>query len=366
MDGADKYKDLVRHFPGGAVYVFDRDLRYTAAGGESLLAVGLDPAAIEGKTLHEVWGPEQSRVSEPICRAALAGKSTTVEEPFQDKVYLISTFPYRNQKREIIGGVVVAQDITERRETETLGIEKRRDLELKDRALDACDSGIIIVDAIAADHPIVYANSGFLTMTGYSLEEVLGRNCRFLQGTDRDQPSLETLRQAVRREESVSVVLRNYRKDGSLFWNELSISPVQSHNRITHFIGVQQDISERVFAEEERRKLAESLARGRKLEALGQLAGGMAHEFNNLLAGLQNYTDLALLEEDLPPRVADYLGHIARVGMRGGAIAKQLLTFARGGRSESNPLHLTKLVRGLSEHLHLTFPPENCRLYAKT
>src|SRR5215210_2150133 len=122
---------------------------------------------------------------------------------------------------------------------------------LLDRAVAASANGIVITDPKAPDNPIVYVNPAFERISGYGAEEVLGRNCRFLQGDERDQPALDDLRAAVREERECRVVLRNYRKDGALFWNELYVSPVHDDGgRLTNFVGVQNDITERLRFEE--------------------------------------------------------------------------------------------------------------------
>jgi len=116
---------------------------------------------------------------------------------------------------------------------------------LKNRALEAAAEGITIADARLPDNPLIYANPGFSRLTGYSVEESIGRNCRFLQGRDREQPELDRLRRALREKQACTVLLRNYRKDGSLFWNRLSITPVRdTAGNVTHFIGVQSDVTE--------------------------------------------------------------------------------------------------------------------------
>jgi PAS domain S-box-containing protein len=117
-------------------------------------------------------------------------------------------------------------------------------LELKDRALAASAEGITIADAKLPDQPLIYANAGFERLTGYSVAEVLGRNCRFLQGPATDAAVVDTLRTAIREQRVVTVQLLNYRKDGTPFWNRLSITPVQdSSGVVTHFIGVQSDVT---------------------------------------------------------------------------------------------------------------------------
>lgn len=138
----------------------------------------------------------------------------------------------------------ILHDISERQAAE----EQRR---LLQRSVEASPSGMVIVDAQAEDMPVRYVNPAFSRITGYSPEEVIGRNCRFLQGDERQQPERLLLRQALQRQEDTRVTLRNFRKDGTAFWNELVISPVpDKHGRVTHFVGIQHDISPQRDAEQ--------------------------------------------------------------------------------------------------------------------
>jgi PAS domain S-box-containing protein len=136
-------------------------------------------------------------------------------------------------------------------------------------AVEASSNGLIIADPNLPDTPIIYVNPAFERITGYSADEVLGYNCRFLQGTDKDQPDLEELRSAIREGRECRAVLRNYRKDGAQFWNELYISPVYGEGgRLESFVGVQNDITERYRAEE-------ALREGEELLRLATQAGGV-------------------------------------------------------------------------------------------
>ncbi|MFP4323616.1 MAG: PAS domain S-box protein [Anaerolineales bacterium] len=127
----------------------------------------------------------------------------------------------------------------------------RHPLPIDEELLDAAPSAIVLSDMRAQDAPVVYVNQAFIDMTGYPREEILGRNCRFLQNDDRDQPALATIRQALETGETCTVILRNYRKDGALFWNELHIAPVHNaQGELTHYIGIQHDVSARVQAEQ--------------------------------------------------------------------------------------------------------------------
>ena len=131
---------------------------------------------------------------------------------------------------------------------------------LLESLLDAFDNTLVVTDPNAPDNPIVYINRGFEKLTGYAPEEVMGRNCRFLQGDDRDQPAVTELREAVEKGRAVQVELRNYRKDGSLFHNELYLSPVcDDEGKPVLFLGVQNDVTERVEALEELRRARDGL-----------------------------------------------------------------------------------------------------------
>jgi diguanylate cyclase (GGDEF)-like protein/PAS domain S-box-containing protein len=116
------------------------------------------------------------------------------------------------------------------------------------RALvDTAPEGIVICDATVPDHPVVYANAAFSQMCGYPIPALLGTNLRVLQGNDRDQETRQRMREAIEKGESARVLVRNYRPDGALFWNEIVIQPVHdATGRLTHFIGYHRDASERL------------------------------------------------------------------------------------------------------------------------
>jgi PAS domain S-box-containing protein len=126
-----------------------------------------------------------------------------------------------------------------------------QELSLRDRALASSADGVVITSMTLPNQPIIYVNHAFEQITGYESHEVLGINCRLLQREDRDQPGLAAMRRAIAEGRPCQVVLRNYRKDGSLFYNELAISPVLSpEGAVTHYVGVQNDITDRMAAEQ--------------------------------------------------------------------------------------------------------------------
>jgi len=121
------------------------------------------------------------------------------------------------------------------------------DLSLYRRAMDEAAIGITITDPNREDNPLVYVNDGFLGMTGYDRDEVLGRNCRFLQGPETDEATVAEIREAVDAERALTVELLNYRADGEAFWNRLTITPIHDHDgSLTNFVGFQQDVTDYV------------------------------------------------------------------------------------------------------------------------
>ncbi|WP_251978863.1 PAS domain-containing protein [Salinicola avicenniae] len=123
---------------------------------------------------------------------------------------------------------------------------------LLERIVNASDDGIVVAEQEGDENILIYANEGFERLTGYSIDEILYRDCRFLQNGDRDQPAIDRVRTALREGRPCREVLRNYRKDGTQFWNELSITPVyDEEDQLTYFVGVQKDVTGLVEALQE-------------------------------------------------------------------------------------------------------------------
>jgi diguanylate cyclase (GGDEF)-like protein/PAS domain S-box-containing protein len=121
------------------------------------------------------------------------------------------------------------------------------DPEMYRRLVESLSEGVVLIDAQGKDHPVLYVNPAFETLTGYSSAELLGRNLRLLQADDRDQEGRHRLRDALNRGESCRVLLRNYRKDGTLFWNEMAVVPLRhADGCVTHYAGHHRDAGERL------------------------------------------------------------------------------------------------------------------------
>ncbi len=241
-ESEQRYRSLFTYHPDA---VFSLDLQgYFLTANDAC-------CQITGYTLERLIGSHFAELIEPSDQARIAqlyqdaGKgeafrySLALRRQDGAAVYLdLTNLPIVVDER-VIGFYGIAKDMTERHRNET-------ELRILQRSVEASINGVVIADAQVAGMPIIYANEAFERITGYSREEVLGRNCRFLQGRETDPDSVEQLRRALAESEEVNVTLCNYRKDGSPFWNNLYLAPVRdTAGVVTHFVGVQHDISER-------------------------------------------------------------------------------------------------------------------------
>ncbi|WP_372865908.1 EAL domain-containing protein [Pseudomonas sp.] len=145
----------------------------------------------------------------------------------------------------MIASLMVGRTLSDLRLALGRSAQVQQQLALANLALEASPLGVTIADARQADLPLIYCNPAFVQITGFSREESLGSNCRFLLGDDRQQQQLARLKQALREGTACQVVLRNYRKDGQLFWNELTLAPMHDAEGLSHFVALQHDVTAR-------------------------------------------------------------------------------------------------------------------------
>jgi PAS domain S-box-containing protein len=199
-----------------------------------------------------------------------------------------------------------------------------------------------VSDPNQPDNPIIFANQAFCEMTGYAVPELVGRNCRFLQGTDTDRHVVSQVKRAIADKRDIAVEVLNYRKDGSSFWNALFISPVYNEaGELIYFFASQLDVSRRRDAED-------ALRQAQKMEALGQLTGGIAHDFNNLLQVMGGYVDLADRAARKPQadgeRIVRNLSLTKNAIERASSLTQQLLAFSRNQKLQGRVINLNSLM----------------------
>ena len=185
------------------------------------------------------------------------------------------------------------------------------------------DSGVIVVDALLPDAPVEFANAAFLRMTGYRLEEVLGRNCRQFQGMQTASTARDVLRRAIEEGQPASVELLNYRKDGSSFWNHIQVAPLRdTAGTVVKFVGVQRDLTDQKRREQE-------MVAAQRLAAIGELTGGIAHDFNNLLTAIGGSAELLSQLVGRDPELVRLVHIVRRASRHGASQVRRLMNLSR-------------------------------------
>ncbi len=225
---------------------------------------------------------------------------------------------------------------------------------LESAVVNSYDS-IVITDAGSPDSPrprIVFVNHAFTRLSGYSADEAVGRSPAILQGPASDPAEIARMRHSLSRGEVFTAELVNYRKDGQPFHVEARIMPIRDQTgRLSHWVGVQRDITARKQAAAEREKLEARLREKQKLESLGVLAGGIAHDFNNLLTIILGNASLARLDSSSPESVEQNLRFIESAAVRAADLCRQMLAYSGKGRYLVRPVDLNAVLRETADLL---------------
>jgi PAS domain S-box-containing protein len=312
---------------GDAVVTTDDAGRVTWMSPRAEGLTGWATAEAKGKDVEQVFqivheGTRQA-VEAPLYKAMregviapLANDTVLVARDKTERPIDDCAAPITDAGGATLGGVMVFRDVTARKLAEEA-------LRLRDRAIQAVSQGIVITGPHPPECPIIYVSPGFVRLTGYEAHEVVGRNCRFLQGPDTDRETVAQVRAALQAEQAIAVGLLNYRKDGRPFWNALSIAPIHDDSgKVTHFVGVLTDVTER-------RKLEAQFRQAQKLEAIGRLAGGVAHDFNNMLTVINGYSQIVTGMLPKHDKARELVEEIFKAGERAAGLTRQLLAYGR-------------------------------------
>lgn len=246
-ESEEHYRSLHAYNPE-AVYTVDNEGLFLHMNDAGLRMLGLEEDDVVGQHYSGVVKEQDRERTDGYFYAALSGQAQRYEIQISNQAGDTIDLDITNMPIIVNGKITgvhgVATNITQRR-------RDQEQLQILQRSVEASVNGIVIADARQPGYPLVYINPAFERITGYSAKEMLGRNCKVLQGEGSDKRAIEQIRNGLRKERDVQTTIRNYRKDGTPFWNDLYIAPVRDQKgELTHYIGIQNDVTARKEQEE--------------------------------------------------------------------------------------------------------------------
>lgn len=344
-DAETKLRVLIEQLPA-LLWTTDRELKFTSSLGAGLSNIGRRPNDVSelGLTLYDYLGT-QDRDSETIQRhlRALAGESSTYETRWLGRVFRVHVEPLRNAAEEITGTIGVALDTTERSEAErALSASEQRYCDLVGNADD-------IIYSHDLDGNLTSVNRAAERITGYTRQEIEGMNVRKFLAPEYLERALHNLSEKLGGQPPAPFELALIAKDGRQIPVEISSRLQFEDGRPAGVQGVARDITIR-------RHLEEQLRHSQKMEAVGELAAGLAHDFNNVLTSILGYTDLLRLQAQPGDLAYEAAEVIETAGERAAELTGQLLGFARRGKHQNVPVDLHRTLRELIILLRRTIP----------
>ncbi|MDR3675828.1 MAG: PAS domain S-box protein, partial [Acidobacteriota bacterium] len=325
------------------VFWKDKNIVYLGCNKAFAMEAGLkDPAEIVGKNDYELAWRETAEAYRADDKLVMEqdtprlGYEETQNRPDGSVIWLrTSKLPLHDQEGKVMGILGTYEDFTERKQAEAEHL----------RLVTAVEQSAEAVVITNTNGDIKYVNPAFTRTTGYGREEALGQNTRILKSGKQDPEFYRQLWSTILNGQTWHGELINRRKDGKLYTEETTITPIVSASgEVTHFIATKQDVTER-------RILEAQLHQAAKMEAIGRLAGGVAHDFNNLLTIINGYSQILMEKLKADTQSSEYLKEILDAGERAATLTRQLLAFSRRQVLAPQVLDLNAVVSNLDKML---------------
>lgn len=296
-----------------AICLLDLEQNIVNANRAMLELFGKKLAEVVGRRCCSLVHGAEGVVSQcPLALVLVTGKRASQELTIRGRFFEVIADPILDRKGEIVGLVHTMRDITGQK-------QDREEIGKLSQAVEQSPASMIITDLKGN---IEYVNPIFEKVSGYSLEEVRGKNPRLLRSGHTSATEYRALWETIMAGKEWRGELHNRRKDGTLFWERAVISPIRNREgQITNFLAVKEDITEQ-------KHLGEQLQRAQRLESVGRLAGGVAHDLNNMLGVIMGYTELALQSGETPEELRDDLLEVKKAAQHSVEVTRQLLAFA--------------------------------------
>jgi PAS domain S-box-containing protein len=341
-----KYRRIIETTAEG-VWTLDAQGVTTFANRQMADILGRSPEELIGKPFQDVLDDDATATARKDLELLRRGEQVQRELLLGRKQgpplwVLINATPILDKNRNFSGILVMFTDISQQKRAE-------ENVRLQSAALESAANAVMITDS---DGRILWVNPAFSRITGYSLQEIIGKNPRILKSGRQDEEFYSGIWRTILSGQVWQGEITNQKKDGSSYPEEMTVTPVRGQDgSITHFIAIKQDITERKDAASKLQQAQEQLRQAQKMEAVGRLAGGVAHDFNNLLTAILGYCNFleAGLERD-DPRLQD-IKEITASANRAAGLTRQLLAFSRRQILAPKVLDLNSVIENMEKML---------------
>ncbi|HCE46086.1 MAG TPA: hypothetical protein DET40_21285 [Lentisphaeria bacterium] len=344
-------REIISH-AGEGIIVLDRDFRYLVWNHAMEKLSGIKSADVIGKNAFALFPSLVEQGVDAVLKRAMSGEvSYSNEFKLYDGKNGKTVFtravcvPHKNIKGEITGIICVISDVTERKVYE----DKMRKLSI---AMEQSPALMLITDT---EGNIEYVNPKFEAVTGYSFEDVRGKNPRILKSGEMPAESYKEMWETIKAGKEWRGQFHNRKKNGEYLWESATISPIyDDKGAVTHYIAIKEDITRE-------KELQSQLLQSQKMESIGRLAGGIAHDFNNIIQVINGFTEFILMKMDKNDSNRPELEEIGKAGKRASEITNQLLLFSRRKPANKQELNVNELVMNMQKMFQFVLG-ENIRI----